>query len=273
MRILKAKKSDYKFLFEKYISYFNDGIKESRFLFKNYDAIRNCYLIKINNKIISAIFFKYYELVNNKNKKTEKIMFFYGAFTSVDYRKKGMMKYLISNIINDNPGNLFFLQPADPRYYKSSNFFPYIEHKVCSNIIDFDLNYECKTLKPNANQLLSIYKNYFFANQMPHIFRDLKYYELLLDYIKIQDNINICMIKNSYIIYDSQTLYVLEIISNNEDELKFLLNNKRNFWFFLINQKEIEKYFNTRIFRPVIYSCNSKKPNNNIFFNDILLIE
>lgn len=281
MLIRIAKKTEEAKLLSLYNKIFSDPIIYNSYIFKNYFVCAKTYVLIKDNEIVSAVFIESITLKNNFSN-TLKISFLFGIFTLIEHRNKSYMKNILKDIIIKNTDDDIWLQPADFNYYKSSNFSNYINYKICTNKMaetDSEINGK-KIHTPlkalNSHKCLEIYKKYFYsicsANSKYYFQkRNINYYEKL---IQCPNRfLMIVMINNSYAIFDEETGYVLEFISNFKEDIKFILNYLNKYWFVLVNQHGLEKYFRTRIVRPTIYSLSNSLVSRSIYFNDFLLIE
>lgn len=277
--ISQASLQDTKAIIDLWKNNFPDENEETTdFYFSTCYNNENTFVLKIQNKVISAIQIVPYSIQNRESIDT--VYFILGVSTIKEYQHNGCMKELLNHILSMEPfkQHKILLQAYMPSIYYSFGFQEEYYHQrviVDNNAYTSDLSVTSSSL---ANkQLVALYENYC-KKYIGYRIRDEKYYqEYLLPRCKAFNDTLVGLYKNDYCLgyciyqegYDSITIN--EIIYLDQASLDTIIK-----YFISFNKTiiiECDIYANIAGQKEIVCTMMSNIINNDnqlLFINEVL---
>ena len=197
--------------------------------------------------------------------------------------KKIFLKKLIEFFITEYVGEFddIWLQTFKPWAYKSLGFSKYITRKIAyleSMPKSFESNTQLSTLELKdlnrdlIEKFYVLYKKYSLS-KCGYYWNDFPKYLEFISFIKFQKGLRIVFSDNCYAIVNIKNKQVLDFVANNYKEAKAILSKFQGFWYYLVNQSNLENFFSKKINQPFIYSLKKPKKLNRIYINNIIYFD
>ncbi len=236
----QAQDGDLEQIKDLWLANFSDETRESTdYYFTQLYKTRETYVIERQGCILCMLQIK--PIIINKNKSEVNAFFIEGVATRVDFQKQGLMKSLMTYVLDLYQDQNLYLQAYVPQIYQQFGFYPTHYLKKVS-ISRYDLITQEYFDLSNDLSLLSEYYNRYIQNYNLSRIRDDNYWKNYMKQVYLFNQNVVIFNQLGYLKYEETETHfiILEAIYLNETALEMMLN------YFADTDKDLILYTDSR---------------------------